>query len=102
MEYPSKQFKALLQISSLIDGYKLRNIDVLDNEDSHSNFTKFYRFLKTDTTRNEDLAAQHIGYPNSEDLNYRRFRVDFKTKLLHTIFLLMPQNPPLKSALKPI
>ncbi len=96
MSQPSSQFKALWEVTNLLDGYKLRNIDVLANIDSKSNFTKYYHFLKNDETKNEDLAAQHIGYTGKEDPNYRRFRVDYKTKLLHTIFFIDTSNTQFK------
>lgn len=84
----SKQYKALLQVTNLLNGYKLRNIDIIGNENSNSNFTKFYHFLKSAESDNEDLAAQHIGYSGKEDPNYRRFRIDYKNKLLQTVFFI--------------
>ena len=96
MYHPSKQYAALLQISSLLDAYKLRNIDVIGNADSNSNFTKYYHFLKADLTHNEDLAAQHIGYKDKDDENYRRFRVDYRSRLLSTVFFIDTTNPNLK------
>lgn len=92
----SKQYKALLQVTNLLNGYKLRNIDVLGNENSNSNFTKFYHFLKNANSDDEDLAAQHIGYSGKEDPNYRRFRIDYKNKLLHTLLFIDSSNPAFK------
>ena len=92
----SKQYKALYELSGLLNGYKLRNIDVLDNQDSDSNYTKFFRFLKSDAGDNETLAAQSIGYKDEDDLNYRRFRVDYRTKLLQTLFFIDASNPAFK------
>jgi hypothetical protein len=92
----SKQYKALIQVTNLLNGYKLRNIDVLGNENSQSNFTKFYHFLKSPESVNEDLAAQHIGYIGKDDPNYRRFRVDFKNKLLHTVLFIDSSSPAFK------
>ena len=100
MSQPSSQFKALWEVTNLLDGYKLRNIDVLANIDSKSKFTKYYHFLKNDDTKNEDLAAQHIGYTGKEDPNYRRFRIDYKTKLLHTIFFIDTSNTQFKEHTK--
>ncbi len=92
----SKQYKALYELSGLLNGYKLRNIDVLDNQDSTSNHTKFFRFLKSDDGDNETLAAQSIGYKDEDDPNYRRFRVDYRTKLLQTLFFIDAANPVFK------
>ncbi len=96
MRKNTKQYTALYQLSGLLNGYKLRNIDVLDNQDSESNHTKFFRFLKSENGDNETLAAQSIGYKDEDDPNYRRFRVDYRTKLLQTLFFIDAANPVFK------
>jgi tetratricopeptide (TPR) repeat protein len=96
MRKTSKQYAALMQLSGLLNGYKLRNIDILDNKDSESNYTKFFRFLKGNHADNETLAAQSIGYEDENDPNYRRFRVDYRIKLLQTLFFIDAANPVFK------
>lgn len=96
----SKQYKAILQVTNLLNGYKLRQIDVLGNEESNSSFTKFYHFLKSSEAENEDLAAQHLGYSDKEDPNYRRFRIDYKNKLLQTTLFIDSSNPTYKEYTK--
>ena len=40
---------SIMQIAHLLDGYKLANIDIIDNNDSKSRFTEFYRLVKNGT-----------------------------------------------------
>jgi hypothetical protein len=82
------------QIVTLLDGYKLRNIDVLGNDDSNSRFTEFYRLIKNETITTDEQAAIHFYGENAKptDIKYRVFKSDFKDRLLNTLLFIDPNN----------
>ncbi len=84
---------SLMQITHLLDGYKLANIDIIDNSDSTSRFTEFYRLIKNGTLTTDEAAARHF-YPKAEgrDLNYRKFKSQFYERLVNTVFFLDINN----------
>jgi hypothetical protein len=85
--------EALTQIVHLLDGFKLSKIDIIDSQDSESRFTEFYRLIKNGEIKTEDEAAKHF-YPNLEkqDQNYRKFKSQFKERLIDTVFFLDTHN----------
>jgi hypothetical protein len=82
------------QIATLLDGYKLRNIDVLGNDDSTSRFTELYRLLKDETITTDEQAAIHFYGKDAKptDIKYRVFKSEFKEKLLNTLLFIDPNN----------
>jgi hypothetical protein len=82
------------QIVTLLDGYKLRNIDVLGNDDSTSRFTELYRLLKDETITTDEQAAIHFYGKDAKptDTKYRVFKSAFKEKLLNTLLFIDPNN----------
>ena len=85
--------EALTQIVHLLDGFKLSKIDIIDSQDSNSRFTEFYRMIKSGEIKNEEEAAKHF-YPKEEkrDQNYRKFKSQFKERLIDTVFFLDTHN----------
>jgi hypothetical protein len=82
------------QIVTLLDGYKLRNIDVLGNDDSTSRFTELYRLLKDETITTDEQAAIHFYGKDAtpKDIKYRVFKGEFKERLLNTLLFIDPNN----------
>jgi hypothetical protein len=82
------------QIVTLLDGYKLRNIDVIGNDSSDSRFTELYRLLKDETITTDKEAAIHFYGENarSTDIKYRVFKNDFKKRLLTTLLFIDTDN----------
>jgi hypothetical protein len=67
------------QIVTLLDGYKLRNIDVLGNDISTSRFTELYRLLKDETITTDEQAAIHFYGKDAKptDTKYRVLKKNF-------------------------
>jgi tetratricopeptide (TPR) repeat protein len=78
------------QIVTLLDGYKLRNIDVLGNDSSDSRFTELYRLLKDGIITTDQEAAIYFYGENakSTDIRYRVFKSEFRERLLNTLFFI--------------
>jgi hypothetical protein len=78
------------QIVTLLDGYKLRNIDVLGNDNSNSRFTELYHLLKDETITTDEQAAVHFYGDNATplDIKYRVFKSEFKKRLLTTLLFI--------------
>jgi hypothetical protein len=85
--------ESLTQIVHLLDGAKLSKIDIIDNQDSTSRFTEFYRLIKNGDIKSDEAAAKHF-YPDlaKQDQNYRKFKSQFKERLLDTVFFLDIHN----------
>jgi hypothetical protein len=84
---------SIMQIAHLLDGYKLANIDIIDNDDSKSRFTEFYRLIKDGTLTTDEVAARHFyPDPKGRELNYRKFKSQFNERLINTVFFLDIHN----------
>ena len=59
------KFKALRQIAEHLDGYKLRQIDIIGNDDSESRFNEFYKLLKEGKLKDDHAAAKHFYGPKA-------------------------------------
>ena len=86
--------KNFIQIVRLLDGYKLRNIDVLGNDDSKSRFTEFYRLIKDGTFQTDEDAAKHFYGVKAKPSNpkYRFFKSQFKDRLFNTLLFTYNEN----------
>ena len=80
----------LAQIIRAFDGYRLRYIDVLNNDDSKSQHTQLYQAVLKGKVNTDDEAAQflfgktaHKGTPT-----YRNFKTEFKKRLLTTLLFI--------------
>jgi hypothetical protein len=84
----------LRQIATLLDGYKLRNIDVLGNDNSDSRYTELYRLLKDETIMTDEQAAIHFYGKDAKptDIKFRVFKTEFKERLLNTLLFIDPNN----------
>jgi uncharacterized membrane protein len=85
--------EALTQIVHLLDGFKLSKIDIIDSQDSTSRFTEFYRLIKNGDLKSDEEAARYF-YPDLDkrDQNYRKFKSQFKERLINTVLFLDTHN----------
>jgi tetratricopeptide (TPR) repeat protein len=83
-------FKALRQISEYLSKYKMKQIDILGNEESQSRFTEFYALLHSGKLEDDDVAAQHFYgvKANAKTASYRKFKSLFKERLLNTFMFI--------------
>jgi hypothetical protein len=89
----SKEFALISEISDLLDSYKLKHVDVLGNEDSNSRYTEFWRLTKNGTITNDEEAAQHFYGDNANNPNYKKFRLEFRERLINTILHIDAFHP---------
>jgi hypothetical protein len=84
----------LRQIIRAFDGYKLRHVDVLNNEDSKSQHTKLYRAVVEGKVKTDDEAARFLFGPTAHKgmQKYRNFKTDFKKRLLNTMLFIDPTH----------
>ena len=87
--------KELIKIAKLLDGYKLRQVDIIDNMDSNSRYTQFYKLLKTGKIKTDNDALHHFYANDTEDKQdaYRRFKSQFKQRLLNMLFFIDTRHP---------
>ena len=83
-------FKALQQISEHLGKSKVKKIDIIGNDDSDSRFTELYTLLREGKFKNEDEAARHFygEKANRKSDNYRKFKSQFKERLLNTFVFI--------------
>ncbi len=89
-----EKFKALRQIAEHLDGYKLRQIDIIGNDGPESRYTEFYKLLKDGKLKNDHEAAKHFYGPKATGQfpNYRKFKSLFTERLLNTFFFIDAQH----------
>ena len=83
-------FIALQQIAEHLDGHKLKQIDIIGNDESASRHTEFYNLLHQGKLKNDDEAARHF-YGKDADAStpkYRKFKSLFAERLLNTMFFI--------------
>jgi hypothetical protein len=81
--------QTLKQITYLLDGNKLAKIDIIDNHDSNSRYTQFYRLIKDGTINTDEDAARHFYQTDdAQDQRYRKFKSLFKEKICNVIFFI--------------
>ncbi len=85
----------LAQVVQVLSRYKRQNIDVLDNDDSTSRFTEFYRLIKEGRIKTDEEAAVHFYGAKAKptDSKYRFFKSQFKDRLLNTLYFIDTDNP---------
>ncbi len=84
----------LTRIIRTFDQYKMRYIDVLNNEDSKSQHTKLYRAVLGGAINTDAEAAKFLFGPDAKkgDQNYKNFKTDFKKRLLNTMLFVDPSH----------
>lgn len=92
-------FNALKQVAEFLNKYKLRQIDIIGNEDSQSRFTEFYKLLHDGSLNNDDEAAQHFygEKANAKTPAYRKFKSQFRDRLLNTMAFIDASNTALSN-----
>jgi hypothetical protein len=85
--------ESITQITNLLDGYKMAKIDIIDNHDSTSRYTEFYRMLKSGAFKSDEDAAKHF-YPEQEgrDVNYRKLKSQYLERLMNAVLFLDIHN----------
>jgi hypothetical protein len=89
----SKEFALLSEISDLLDSYKIKQVDILGNEDSNSRYTEFWRLLKNGKILNDDEAAQYFYNTKADNPNYKKFRLEFRERLINSVLHIDAFHP---------
>jgi hypothetical protein len=85
----------LTQVVEILDRYKMREIDIIDNKDSTSRYTELYRLIKDGTIKTDEDAAIHFyGADATPSVGkYRVFKTEFKSRLLNTLYFIDTNHP---------
>ena len=80
----------LIGISKVLDGYRLKQVDIIGNDESKSRYTEFFNLLKEGKLKNDTEAAQHFYGKDSTDrsFTYRNFKNSFRERLVNTLFFI--------------
>jgi hypothetical protein len=87
--------ESLVKIVQCLTHNKMREIDVIDNKDSNSRFTQFYRLIKSGEIAT-DAEAEAYFYgdaSNKSNSTYRSFKSQFRQRLLNTMYFIDTENP---------
>lgn len=87
----------LIQIIRGFDNYKIRHIDVLNNQESTSRETRLYQQIQKGKIKSDDDAARFLyGSDAHKGLaKYRTFKTGFKKQVLNTLLFIDTTNPDL-------
>lgn len=90
-----KKMEELIKISEVLNGYRIRKVDIVGNEDSESRYTEFFTLLKEGKISNDAEAAKHFyGATASErSFAYREFKSNFRERLINTLFFIDMHHP---------
>jgi hypothetical protein len=94
--------KEIIPLVELLNGYQLKQIDILANEESSSPFTLLFREIVAGKVKT-DADASALVYktsPNSD--RYRKFKSNFRRKLINNLFFISPEHPELNDYQKVI
>lgn len=85
----------LIKISEVLDGYRIRKVDIIGNDGSESRYTEFFNLLKEGKLKNDTEAAKHFYGKKATDKSfaYRRFKSVFRERLINTLFFIDMQHP---------
>jgi hypothetical protein len=85
----------LIKISELLDGYRIRKVDIIGNDDSESRYTEFFNLLREGKLKNDTEAAKYFYGSKATDksLAYRRFKSTFRERLINTLFFIDMRHP---------
>ena len=85
----------LIKISEVLDGYRIRKVDIIGNDDSESRYTEFFNLLKERKFKNETQAAQYFYGKDATDRSfaYRQFKSRFRERLINTLFFIDVEHP---------
>lgn len=77
-------------IVAFLDGYKMRHIDILANEDSTSRYTALFEAMRRQEVNTDAEAAKFIfdEKTTAQSGKYRTFKSVFKDKLLNTLLFI--------------
>ncbi len=87
----------LIQIVRTFDNYKIRHIDVINNQDSTSRETRLYQEIQKGKIKTDDEAARFIfGKDAHRGLaKYRNFKHGFRKRVLNTLLFIDSSHPDL-------
>jgi tetratricopeptide (TPR) repeat protein len=85
----------LIKISKVLTAYRLRQIDIVGNEDSESRYSEFFKLIKDGTLKSDTEASQHFYGEQATDrsFTYRQFKNTFRERLLNTLFFIDMNHP---------
>lgn len=85
----------LIKISQILNGYRLRKVDIIGNDESDSRYTEFFTLLKEGKLKTDNEAAQHFYGDKAtfRSFTYRRFKSDFRSRLINTLFFIDAHHP---------
>ncbi len=85
----------LIKISQVLDGYRIRQVDIIGNDESESRYTEFFRLLKEGKIKTDREAAQYFYGDEATDRSfaYRDFKSIFRERLINTLFFIDTQHP---------
>lgn len=85
----------LIGLTQILNGYRLKQVDIIGNEDSESRYSEFYRLLKDGTIKTEDEAVLHFYGDDATERSfaYRQFKTDFRERLINSLFFIDFNHP---------
>ena len=85
----------LIKISEILDGYRIRQVDIIGNDESESRYTEFFKVLKDGKIKNDQEAAQYLYGDTASDKSfaYRDFKSTFRERLINTLFFIDMHHP---------
>jgi hypothetical protein len=85
----------LIKICQILDAYRLRQIDIIGNEDSESRYSEFFLLIKNGTIKTDTDAVRHFYDEKSTDrsFTYRQFKNTFRERLINTLFFIDVNHP---------
>jgi hypothetical protein len=80
----------LIKISNFLDGYRLRQVEIIDSEDSESRYTAFFKLLKEGDIKSDDDAVKRFYGEKAtiKHQGYRKFKSDFRNRLINSLFFI--------------
>jgi hypothetical protein len=85
----------LIKITQILDAYRLRQIDIIGNEESESRHSVFFKLLRDGTIKTDKDAVQYFYGEGitQQNFNYRQFKSGFRERLINTLFFLDMSHP---------
>jgi hypothetical protein len=85
----------LIKISEVLDGHRLRQIDIIGNEDSESRHSEFFRLLKDGNLKTDEAAAKYFFGEDAspKSIPYQQLKSSFRNRLINTLFFIDINHP---------
>jgi hypothetical protein len=85
----------LIKISKFLEGYRLREVDIIGSEESESRFTEFFTLLIDGKLKSDQDAVKHFYGEKAtvQNQSYRRFKSNFRDRLINSLFFINVNHP---------